>query len=718
METRTVKTIKIFLASSSELKNDRDAFGDFMMRLQKHYETRDYTFQLEKWEYLNPAYNNKRKQDEYNDIIRECDLFVVIFHTKIGEFTLEEFEVALEECRKRSLPLFIYFKDLQGREKPDDIKQFQNRIVTELKHFWGVYNNNDKLFLDFVLWLDSYLFDGNSELKANDNIVTLGGVEVARMSELSFAANNDGFKQMYQTIQEYPDIIQKLRERTLKYPDDKEFQDELQQALDNFNALKTKFKDYQHLLLNTAKLIANWNQEQTNEQLQRAIIAFESGNMDGANAILNEIALEAEAFYKHFENNRKQLHKYIDAFQLQAKTEMAKLDTPISERIANVAEIYAKADDWANRSSYPLKKYANLLLDYARFLLDYVANYQKAKQFYERLIGLYEEIYDDNSSHMCIAYNNIGMVCYHENEYTNALDYYFKALTILEKIYSRENPLFALTYNNIGTVYLEQDDSTKAFEFFSKALAIFESFLDENDPDMAIAYNNMGMVCYHKRDLVNALKYYFKSLAIFENSKEDETPLLATIYNNLGTVYFEQKDSSNAFEFFFKALIIDEKVLGYQHPSTAIVYLNIGTAYMHQKEMDKAMEYNEKAMAVFENVWGENHDKTALAYRNIVEIYDNNGNTNKAFDFRYKILSIYERKMRISHPDVVTNYNDLDLDNNEQDKYVKILNLLIKIYTHLKIELGSNNKSVMELHDKIETIKSLLSSRKLEKNDS
>lgn len=718
METRTVKTVKIFLASSSELKNDRDAFGDFMMRLQKHYETRDYTFQLEKWEYLNSAYNNMRKQDEYNDIIRQCDLFVVIFHTRIGEYTLEEFEVALEECRKRSLPLFIYFKDLQGREKPDDIKQFQNRIVTELKHFWGVYNNNDKLFLDFVLWLDSYLFDGNSELKADNNIVTLGGVEVAKMSELSFAANNDGFKQMYQAIQEYPDKIQKLKERTLKYPDDKDFQDELQQALDDFNALKKKFKDYQLLLLNTAKLIANWHQEQTSEQLQRAIIAFESGNLDAANAILNEIALEAESFYKHFEDNRKQLHKYIDAFQLQAKTKMADLVTSINERIANVAEIYAKADDWAHRSAYPLKKYANLLLDYARFLLDYAANYQKAKQVYERLIGLYEEICDNFSPQMYIAYNNIGMVCSYENEYTNALDYYFKALTILENIYSSENPLFALTYNNIGTIYLEQDDSTEALEFFSKALAIFESFLDYNDPDMAIAYNSFGMVCYHKYELNNALEYYFKALAILENSKEDENPLLATIYNNLGIVYFEQKDSSKAFEFFFKALIIDEKVLGYQHPSTAIVYLNIGTVYMHQKEMDKAMEYNEKAMAVFENVWGENHDKTALAYRNIVEIYNNNGDTNKAFDFRYKLLSIYERKMRISHPDVITTNNNLTFNNNEQDKYIKSLNLLIRVYTHLKMELGSDNRSVIELHDKIETIKSLLSSRNPEKNDS
>lgn len=716
MRTRTVKTIKIFIASSSELKNDRDAFGDFIMRLQKHYETRDYSFQLEKWEYLNPAYNNKRKQDEYNDIIRECDLFVVIFHTKIGEFTLEEFEVALEECRKRSLPLFIYFKDLQGREKPDDIKQFQNRIVTELKHFWGVYNNNDKLFLDFVLWLDSYLFDGNSELKANDNIVTLGGVEVARMSELSFAANNDGFKQMYQTIQEYPDIIQKLRERTLKYPDDKEFQDELQQALDNFNALKTKFKDYQHLLLNTAKLIANWNQEQTNEQLQRAIITFESGNMDGANAILNEIALEAEAFYKHFENNRKQLHKYIDAFQLQAKTEMAKLDTPISERIATVAEIYYKADDWANRSSYPLKKYANLLLDYARFLLDYVANYQKAKQFYERLIGLYEEIYDDNSSHMCIAYNNIGMVCYHESEYTNALEYYFKALAILENIYSRKNPLFALTYNNIGNIYLEQGDCTKALEFFSKALAIFELFLDDNDPDMAIAYNNFGMVCYYKYDLANALEYYFKALSILENANDSENPLLATIFNNIGIVYIEQKDFVKAFEFFSKALVIDEKVLGYQHPSTAIVYLNISAVYLRQNETRKAMELNEKAMAIFEKVWGEKHDKTAFVYGNIVEIYENNGDTKKALDYRYKQLSIYERKMRTSHPDVIANYVDLASDNDDQDKYIKYLNLLIRVYTHLKTELGSDDRNVIELHNKIETIKSLLSSRKSEKN--
>ena len=98
-----MRTIKIFLASSEELANDRNAFGNLVRRLDDIYEKRRIRIKLEPWEDFDAAYNNRRKQDEYNDKVRASDMFLALFHKKAGRFTIEEFDVASEEFRRTSI---------------------------------------------------------------------------------------------------------------------------------------------------------------------------------------------------------------------------------------------------------------------------------------------------------------------------------------------------------------------------------------------------------------------------------------------------------------------------------------------------------------------------------------------------------------------------------------------------------------------------------------
>ena len=91
-----MKTIKIFLACSEELSDDRNAFGNLVYRLDKIYEKRGIRIDLFKWEDYDAAYNDRRKQDEYNEMVKASDMFLAIFYTKAGEFTIEEFDIATE----------------------------------------------------------------------------------------------------------------------------------------------------------------------------------------------------------------------------------------------------------------------------------------------------------------------------------------------------------------------------------------------------------------------------------------------------------------------------------------------------------------------------------------------------------------------------------------------------------------------------------------------
>ena len=51
------------------------------------------------WEDFLDAVSQTRLQDEYNQAIRECDVFVMLFHTKVGQNTKEEFETAFGQFK-------------------------------------------------------------------------------------------------------------------------------------------------------------------------------------------------------------------------------------------------------------------------------------------------------------------------------------------------------------------------------------------------------------------------------------------------------------------------------------------------------------------------------------------------------------------------------------------------------------------------------------------
>ena len=89
--TTDPQTVRIFLASSAELKPDREAFEQAIARRNKDWNPRGVFLHLDIWEDLSAAMSPTRSQDEYNREIDRCDIFVVLFWTKVGRYTAEEF---------------------------------------------------------------------------------------------------------------------------------------------------------------------------------------------------------------------------------------------------------------------------------------------------------------------------------------------------------------------------------------------------------------------------------------------------------------------------------------------------------------------------------------------------------------------------------------------------------------------------------------------------
>lgn len=393
-----MKTIKIFLASSEELDYDRMAFGNLVRRLDDLYEKRGIRIKLFEWEDYDAAFNDRRKQDEYNDHVRESDIFLALFHKKAGKFTIEEFNIASEEFKEHASPrVFTFCKDLQsGEEETPELAEFKKRLFDEMGHYWCRYDTRESLQLQFVMQLQLVESSQMGELKVEDGNVTMDGIRIAPMDKLRFAAANEDYQKMQTEMIELHEEIegmqldlekkqQKLEKKKAKLekdPDDEEYQEEyqevkeeveelvdkLQPKLNKYNKLKEDFEQFQQLLFNTAKRVAQLQGERITERMRRAMDAFSEGRVREANIILDEAEADAKRNLEDYKQSkeitelkRQAVINSIEELQLKASTVMADASIPIEERIAQTEQIYAQADEMAKEIEYDGEKYAKLL---------------------------------------------------------------------------------------------------------------------------------------------------------------------------------------------------------------------------------------------------------------------------------------------------------------------------------------------------------------------
>lgn len=155
-----LRIIRIFLASSEELREDRDAFDLYFRQQNDQFLKRGFYLEITRWENFLDAMSETRLQDEYNNAVRACHIFVSLFFTKTGKFTEEEFDTAHRQFKETHKPLiYTFFKNAEiktGSVRLEDLKSlliFQEKLKT-LEHFYTQYDNIEHLKRQFRDQLD------------------------------------------------------------------------------------------------------------------------------------------------------------------------------------------------------------------------------------------------------------------------------------------------------------------------------------------------------------------------------------------------------------------------------------------------------------------------------------------------------------------------------------------------------------------------------------
>ena len=129
-----MRTTRIFVGSSEELKADRLALSDFINRLNNAYVPYGRRFLFVMWEHesIAIAAQEAGKQAEYDELVRGCDACLFLFHRRCGEYTLEEVETALDERARTGgmrPRIFTWMRELgPGECATPELERFRARI--------------------------------------------------------------------------------------------------------------------------------------------------------------------------------------------------------------------------------------------------------------------------------------------------------------------------------------------------------------------------------------------------------------------------------------------------------------------------------------------------------------------------------------------------------------------------------------------------------------
>jgi hypothetical protein len=154
-ENRPIRTLRLFLASSSELEAERRAFEIFISRENKVLRKKHFHIEMLIWEDADDSLAKEGLQQRYNEMAAAADIFVALFWTKAGKYTQEEFTAALKNFMTSDKPvIYTYFKTSVSGET--QLTEFLQELRA-LKHYPTLFTDTGDLKYKFKGQLETLL---------------------------------------------------------------------------------------------------------------------------------------------------------------------------------------------------------------------------------------------------------------------------------------------------------------------------------------------------------------------------------------------------------------------------------------------------------------------------------------------------------------------------------------------------------------------------------
>lgn len=592
-----MKIIKVFIASSEELHLERLEFIDMIQQLNKSLKPRGIEIEPVKWEYLDSSMNEERKQTEFNNILKECELCLVMYWTRLGKYTEEELTTAWENLKAGGNPkkLYVYFKEPCNESQ--ELKEFKDSFVSRYGHFYIKFENIDTLRLNFLLQFEQYqnaFLSSASIIEMGDSKIRVDGEEFINLRNIPFIENNEEYVELLKSIKRIQKLISITDEDNPEY---EEYLEELEQ-------LRNKQKRKEKTIWETALLITRLSTLNGSERLSRAIELFNSGDDKGANAVLKEEEIDSdiERNLKLFElgkEGRKGLIINIDEYRLKIKALHCRLNRDDEKIIALRQKILGVCVRLYGEYSIEVaEEYYELATEYEN-----TTNYTEAQNCYEKAIDILGNLGIKDTLRYADILRCLGRLHVTNDMYLKGKTYLEQALAIVEYRFGVNNLTYIKSLSDMSLFYRSIELYDEAIESASRALNILALLPDFDKglynsikKNLAIAYSDKVTkidIDEHEYYTTKDENDFAKALNLLKEVYESEVENKQKSINNLyligrilemhhGWPLVNNTRLIEAAEYYTKALIIareidDKKSINKLLENIGLVYKSLGT---------------------------------------------------------------------------------------------------------------------------------------------
>ena len=641
-----MKNITVFLASSDELKNDRNSFHSLVASLDEIFEPRGYRIRCRRWEDFSAFCTGTRTQDDYNRIVRASDICICMFHRKAGEYTIEEFNQALDEyVKNQSHPkTFVYIRALiEGEMEDEALKRFKEDLFDRVGHYWCNYATDDAMKLHFVMQLERIIpsVSGNASVtegnhfKIENGVVSLYGHKIAELDNLSFAAENPEYLSLKESIARLNTEIARLRATGVAelQPMIDEKQAELYKKRESLNRLESQLFD---LALSINKLIGSGTP--VSERKRLAIEMFERGNSKGGVEILNEkdIAADAAQARKEIEQGKllvdsgrslieaglQKTRSLAEEYVLRVKALMTDYAEP--RRFELACHAYEQGIELV-RANLSEEELAKSLFEYGCFLqankrYDLAeVRYRENLDIYQRLAAISPQVYEPD---LAMVQNNLGTLYEDTRRYGESEEMFLSVMEIRRRLVAANpqvyEPDLAGIQNNLGILYKDTQRYEDSEKMYLSAMEIYRRLAAVNpqvyEPDLAMAQSNLGTLYKDTRRYEDSEKLCLSAMEIrrrlaVANPQVYEPDLAMTQYN-LGCLYSDTQRYEDSEKMYLSAMEIRRRLAvanpQVYEPDLADTQYNLGCLYYNIQRYEESEEMYLSALEVYQRLTAVN----------------------------------------------------------------------------------------------------------------
>jgi CHAT domain-containing protein/Tfp pilus assembly protein PilF len=187
-------------------------------------------------------------------------------------------------------------------------------------------------------------------------------------------------------------------------------------------------------------------------------------------------------------------------------------------------------------------------------LYNSTGKYKQAEENGLIALQIREHLFGDNTEETAASFNDLGLI-YTSTDPDKALEYYEKALPIYELLHGRQHSKIAIVSTNIGFIYSQLELYGDAITNFETALSIWRSIYPGGHPNEAFVLTNLGKTYVKMGDLKTAYEYFQKALTIYQKSYGTKHPNVSTTLNEIGILKYSENKFDEAITSFQQAII-------------------------------------------------------------------------------------------------------------------------------------------------------------------